>query len=92
VWVDVSGDATVVRVQVSDQGPGVPAGLRDAIFERGARGAGSAGEGIGLHVARALVHDLGGSLELAPTAGRGATFVVALPTAEVAPASMQVVA
>ena len=70
-----------IEVVVSDQGPGVPEALREQIFEWGRSGAASAGEGIGLYVARTLSTDLGGSLCLAPDRGRGATFVLTLPAA-----------
>lgn len=83
VWVETSAVGTGVRIEVTDDGPGVPAELRDAVFERGRCGPGSAGEGIGLHVAQELVGAAGGSLQLGAGRGRGASFVVTLPAASV---------
>jgi signal transduction histidine kinase len=67
-----------VELRVRDSGPGVPAVLAQAVFERGTRAATSPGEGIGLHIARRLAHDLGGDLRLEP-AESGAVFVLRLP-------------
>jgi signal transduction histidine kinase len=67
-----------VDVVVSDEGRGVPAHLRDGIFERLVSGARSSGIGLGL--ARALTTAEGGALRLqAPAA-----FVLTLPLAGVA--------
>jgi signal transduction histidine kinase len=69
-----------VTVTVSDRGPGVPAELRDRLFDWGVSRPGSPGQGIGLHAAAELAHQLGGRLELLPGA-RGATFALHLPLA-----------
>ena len=81
VTVDVRRHAGWVEVVVSDEGPGVPAELAPSVFDRGVRGAGSAGEGLGLYLARRLLVDLGGMLRLDPST-RGATFVMVLPSAQ----------
>jgi signal transduction histidine kinase len=71
-----------VDVVVTDEGPGVPADLRDSVFERLISGARSSGIGLGL--ARALATTEGGTLRLEPPA----TFVLTLPLDEPAgPAS-----
>jgi len=67
-----------VRVSVTDDGPGVPPELRDRIFERGRRRAGSPGQGLGLAIARELVHGVGGSLRLEEHGETGACFVLEL--------------
>lgn len=71
-----------VEIRVADQGPGVPEPLIPTIFEWGTRGPRSSGSGIGLQVARRLMNQQGGSLELeAGPRGSGATFVVVLRAA-----------
>ncbi|MCW2797887.1 sensor histidine kinase [Nocardioides sp.] len=84
VRVGVRRVSDTVRICVSDSGPGVPDTVQHRIFEWGARGDGSSGQGIGLHVAHRLVADQGGALSMARAAARGATFVVTLP-AEASP-------
>jgi two-component system heavy metal sensor histidine kinase CusS len=70
-----------VRVTVSDDGPGIPASIRDRVFERFSReGAPSTGFGLGLAIARALAEAQGGRLSLEDGAG-GARFVFDFPDA-----------
>jgi len=70
-----------VRIEVADSGPGVPADLRDKVFEplftTRARGI-----GLGLSVSRQLAENNGGELRLEDRpAGTGATFSLVLPAA-----------
>jgi two-component system, OmpR family, sensor histidine kinase MtrB len=77
-----------LRLEVDDEGPGVPEELRERVFERFARGTRAGqrgtdtGSGLGLalvaqHVAR---HD--GAVWVEDRPGGGARFVVELPAAE----------
>lgn len=84
VLVSAKADAASGRVAllVSDDGPGIPEAERDRIFLRGARGStavGTAGDGLGLHVARRLVAASGGQLALVDRPGPGACFLIDLP-------------
>jgi signal transduction histidine kinase len=70
-----------VDVVVTDDGPGVPAALAEAIFEPGFRGDaedGHDGAGLGLPLARRLAEAAGGTVVCRSDAGRG-VFVVRLP-------------
>lgn len=58
------GDRVVV--QVTDFGPGIPAGAEEAIFERGTRGVNSPGRGLGLHICRELLAKRGGTIRVRP--------------------------
>ena len=51
------------------------------LFQRGARGPGSQGSGLGLHVSRVLMRQLGGDVQLRRHHG-GATFALVLPAPE----------
>jgi two-component system, OmpR family, sensor kinase len=82
---DQQGDSLVLHVR--DQGPGVEAGEREAIFERFARGSASInssnrGSGIGLAVVRLLMEAMGGSVQVAEAPGGGADFQLHLPLAK----------
>lgn len=79
-------EADGVRVEVTDQGPGVAAEDRARIFHPFFRGAGVRhgnipGSGLGLSVARDIARAHGGKLELVASASgtRGATFALHLP-------------
>ncbi|HET6964579.1 MAG TPA: ATP-binding protein [Acidimicrobiales bacterium] len=69
-------------LDVTDSGPGVPEGEREAIWERFYRGdAGRTrpGSGIGLAVVKELVLAHGGTVSLECPAGWGTRFIVRLP-------------
>ena len=77
----VRRDEETVDITVSDSGPGIPLEQRAEVFEWGRRGSTSSGEGIGLHLARRLMTEDGGSLRLADDQGSGSSFVISLPAA-----------
>ena len=71
-------------IEVRDQGPGVSAEHREALFTRFARSdparrRETGGAGLGLALSAAIVAAHGGRLELGPSAGRGAAFRLFLP-------------
>ena len=84
VRVAVLRRAGCVRLEVDDAGPGVPAHLRDRIFERFARGAAGHrrdddGTGLGLAVVAQHVKAHGGTAWVEDRPCGGARFVVELP-------------
>ncbi len=81
VHIRVRETTSHARVVVEDDGPGIPAPMRQAVFGRGVSGVHSSGAGLGLHLSRALMQQQGGTMELADRAGRGARFVLTLPLA-----------
>jgi signal transduction histidine kinase len=69
---------------VEDHGPGVPAGMEEAIFEpfrrvEPSRNRKTGGVGLGLAIARNLARGHGGDIVLEPAEGGGARFVFSLP-------------
>ena len=79
VSVSITAAGAGVRLAVSDNGPGVPPGIRSRLFEPFVSGKRS-GVGIGLAMSRKIAEAHGGSLVLEPdTPGRGAMFVMTLP-------------
>ena len=67
-----------LELVVSDEGPGVPEGIRERLFEPFVTHGKKSGTGLGLAVARRFVEDHGGSIELLAE-GPGARFRLALP-------------
>jgi signal transduction histidine kinase len=79
-WTLVEG---VVRIAVSDEGPGIPPEWRERIFEPYSRRETltARGSGIGLYAARRLAESMRGRLWCEPAPSGGARFVLALPAA-----------
>ena len=74
-----------VRVTVSDTGPGIGPEFHQEIFEDFSRAAGdgrSQGTGLGLAVARSLVHAHGGKIWVESEPGMGSKFCFLLPTSQ----------
>jgi two-component system OmpR family sensor kinase len=71
------------RIEVSDQGPGIPAEEQGRIFQRFQRGSGgggrSRGAGLGLAISAAVVRRHGGSISVSSRPGAGSTFSILLP-------------
>lgn len=75
----------LVRLEVSDSGPGIPAEELPHVFERFWRGAGAgrtAGSGIGLAIVDELTRAHGGRASVHSEPGQGTTFTVLLPAAD----------
>jgi len=75
-------DGGGVRFEVEDQGPGIPAGQEERVFERFRRLEGAdekSGTGLGLTISRQIVEHHGGRIWAERGRGTGALFVVELP-------------
>ncbi|AGW13097.1 cache domain-containing protein [Megalodesulfovibrio gigas] len=79
------GEGGVV-LQVQDSGPGVPPEEQERIFEKYHQGqtaitdAKPQGAGLGLAICRQIVEHYGGRIWVESAPGRGAAFIVALPS------------
>jgi signal transduction histidine kinase len=76
VTVRATPQGGVLRVEVHDEGAGVPAEYRQAIFDKYVRvpGAPAGGAGLGLFIASEIVHAHGGAIGVDCQPGHGATF------------------
>ncbi len=84
IRITVSCERDTFRVEVADNGPGIPRSQRRAVFrpfDRAEGAVGKPGLGLGLAVARSLARAQGGELELASSDKPGATFVLTVPRA-----------
>ena len=80
IAAQTSGDQLLVTV--SDNGPGIPEGQREAIFEkftRGSRESATPGVGLGLAISRAIVESHHGKIWAEDNPGGGARFFFTLP-------------
>jgi signal transduction histidine kinase len=69
------------RLEVADNGPGVPLALRAQIFDPFFTTKPDGGTGLGLAISRQIVEEAGGTLRVDDAEGGGALFVVDLPVA-----------
>jgi signal transduction histidine kinase len=85
VNVGVSREDGRAVLEVTDDGPGIPAGLENQVFARFVRGAGPAdqaggdGTGLGLAIVEAVASSHGGGAEAGTSPQGGARFTVHLP-------------
>ena len=74
--------AGMLRLRVLDDGPGLPPGREDALFEKFVRGAQEspiAGVGLGLAICRAIVEAHGGRITAGQAPEGGAMITFSLP-------------
>ncbi len=72
-----------VLLGVEDQGPGVPPGMEEVIFQRFRQldlTDGRGGTGLGLAISREIVTRMGGTIRVERSSLGGARFVIQLPT------------
>ncbi len=84
VEVAASGDNGALRVTVFDQGPGIPPGEEDRVFDRfhrtdQSRDRSSGGSGLGLPIARAIVEAHGGRIWAEPGVPGGTEMTFEIP-------------
>jgi two-component system, OmpR family, sensor histidine kinase KdpD len=78
-------DGNLVRVRVEDDGPGLPGGDPQRLFDKFQRGSDEGavfGVGLGLAICQAIIRAHGGEIEAHRRDGGGARFEFTLPTEE----------
>lgn len=79
VRVSISGSAEHIECRVSDNGTGIPAEIRERLFEPFVSSGKNNGTGLGLAIASKIVGDHGGTIEIEQTSSQGTTFLIRLP-------------
>ena len=93
IQVDLKTEGDFALLQVGDSGPGIPAAMRQAVFERFRQVEGEAtrkhgGTGLGLAIVKEFVELQNGRVEVQTSPTGGALFYIHLPLA--APAGVKV--
>ena len=84
VRVRIADTPDRLRIEVEDQGLGIPPSEQSRIFEKFYRldadmTRGVGGSGLGLYISREIVEQMGGVLSVRSRRGAGSTFTVTLP-------------
>lgn len=90
IQISATARDSSAEIQVADNGPGVPAGTEQRVFDKFFRGAsiapdGRRGVGLGLAICKAIVDAHGGTISVANRDSGGAVFTIVLPRHEAAP-------
>jgi signal transduction histidine kinase len=93
VEVRIADSPDRLRIEVRDEGLGIPPSEQSRIFEKFYRldadmTRGVGGSGLGLYISHEIVEQMGGLLSVRSRRGAGSTFMVTLPRA-VSPARLQ---
>jgi two-component system, OmpR family, sensor histidine kinase KdpD len=91
IEVSARAEAGSMAVEVADEGPGLPPGAEERVFEKFYRAESSPrGFGLGLPICRAIVTAHGGEIQAARRDPRGTCFRFTLPLGEAPPAAKEV--
>lgn len=85
VKVTLHSNQNGIQVRVADNGHGVPALVRDRLFEPFVSHGKENGTGLGLTVVQKIVQDHGGDVTVESTSSQGTVFLVVLPGARGTP-------
>ena len=82
IHISVKEEEKDIRLEVSDQGPGIAADYIPRIFERYFRvpGTNTEGSGLGLAISKDFIEAQGGKIGVISTPEKGSTFYITLKT------------
>jgi len=80
--VENTKDPDGVSLEVHDNGPGIPEEMRQRVFSRFWRAGPGAGSGLGMYIARGIVEQHGGHIDILDADGGGARIKVWFPINE----------
>lgn len=88
ITVSCAADDSTFKIKVSDTGTGIQPSMLDVIFEPftqigRALTRPAEGTGLGLSISRQLARGMGGDISVESVVGRGSTFTLTLPRAQV---------
>jgi two-component system sensor histidine kinase BaeS len=81
IRVEAFASGSLVRIEVRDDGDGIPVELLPRVFDRFVKGPNSPGSGLGLAIVRDIVEAHGGFVHVDSLTGRGTSVQLSLPAA-----------
>ncbi len=91
IEIEARREEDEVRITVSDNGPGLPSGKEEQLFEKFTRGheeSSVSGVGLGLSIVRAIIQAHKGTVRAENRPEGGARFIITLPAGEPPPVPM----
>lgn len=88
VAVRYDADSDTHRIEVADEGPGIPRDALPHLFDRFYRVGGARDEdgfGLGLFIVKRMMQMLGGEVSVASEVGRGSRFILVVPRLQAKP-------
>jgi signal transduction histidine kinase len=82
ILIDIISVEEYFEIRVSDNGPGIPASIRNTLFDPFVSSGKSNGTGLGLAIVSKIVHDHGGVVAVERTSEIGTVFLVKLPRSQ----------
>ncbi len=80
IQIIISEDSKGVKIEITDNGIGIPTDLQPKVFDMFFRATiFSKGTGLGLYIVKTMVEKLFGKIEVSSIEGKGTTFTVFLP-------------
>jgi two-component system sensor histidine kinase KdpD len=82
IWLSATTAQNNLRVSIADNGPGLPVGGEEAVFQKFTRGekeSSTPGVGLGLAICRAIIDAHHGKISASNRPGGGAVFTFTLP-------------
>jgi len=81
IVITTSGNRAYLQIRVWDNGPGIPATIRDSVFQPFVSHGKAESCGLGLAIAKKIVEDHGGVIHLDGRSETGALFKITIPFA-----------
>jgi signal transduction histidine kinase len=81
VTLHLAEDERNIRIEIADNGPGVPESIRETMFLPFVSEGKESGIGLGLTLAQQITHEHGGNVELKETLEGYSVFIITLPKA-----------
>jgi signal transduction histidine kinase len=79
ITVAILSSAESFEIRVDDNGPGIPASIRNTLFDPFVSSGKANGTGLGLAIVKKIIHDHGGSVSVEQTSEAGTVVLVKLP-------------
>ncbi|NET54437.1 MAG: HAMP domain-containing histidine kinase, partial [Merismopedia sp. SIO2A8] len=79
VEIKVSQKEQQVKIEITDNGPGIPEVIRDRLFESFVTYGKGTGTGLGTAIAKSIIDAHGGQISFESYAQQGTTFYISLP-------------